>query len=486
MLPIGLDGCILLGEAHVGAHQRAVVAVEVAFGHLHDVLTGDVLQALVVFEPLLIAAARQFEALQQHGDAAVALHLLFAVHQVVHLDALQQFVAEAALLHAVEGGPDEFLGGFVLLAEQLGDVEDDVGAGVLQGEGDEAGGHQLALGGQLVQAAVTAGQDTAHHLQRQLVLVVGFHAGEDHQAHLDGGLLHLLDHLLLKRGQLPLWLLHGPAFGPAAEVFLGHLLRLLHVEVAHQDERHVRGHVVFVIEALHGRGLRVLQVTVPADDVAAVGVLAEALGEDVAAEGVGHFVGVEVALLVDGFQLALEEAVDGVAEALGIHLHPILQLVAGQDVVVDGVVVVGAGVEARATHLLQDGVGLVGNGVLRGLDVQTVDFQLYVVPLLVACGVVQTVVGLADAVQVALLRLPIGGADAVGALEHHVLEVVGHAGGGGVLVLRARVHHHGTIDFRLRMVLTNNHLQTVVKVEGLHVQLLLRRCSEAQRQREQK
>ena len=123
---------------------------------------------------------------------------------------------------------------------------------------------------------------------------------------------------------------------------------------------------------------------------------AEALGEEVAAEGVHHLVGIEVALLVNGFQLALEQAVDGVAEPFGVDLHPILQLVGGEDVVVHGVVIAGTCVEARAAHLLQDDVGFVGNGVLRGLDVQTVDFQLYVVTLFVVFSIVQAVVGLAD------------------------------------------------------------------------------------------
>ena len=74
----------------------------------------------------------------------------------------------------------------------------------------------------------------------------------------------------------------------------------------------------------------------------------------------------------------------------------------------------------------------------------------------------QAVVGLADAVEIELLFCPVGGADAVGALEHDVLKVVGDTCGGGLLVLATSMDYHTAIYLGLGVFFAKNHFQTIV------------------------
>ena len=79
----------------------------------------------------------------------------------------------------------------------------------------------------------------------------------------------------------------------------------------------------------------------------------------------------------------------------------------------------------------------------------------------------QLVIHHADAVEIHLLFFPVDGADAVGALEHDMLEVMGHAGGIQGIVLAASMDIHGAVDLRLVMVLAQHDLQAVVEVVSL-------------------
>ena len=99
----------------------------------------------------------------------------------------------------------------------------------------------------------------------------------------------------------------------------------------------------------------------------------------------------------------------------------------------------------------------------------------------ILCGL-NLVVEVADAVEQRLLHVPVGGADAVGALEHDVLEVMGHARGIGLFVLRTCMDDHRTVDLRLVVALAHDDFKTVREAEGLHLQFLLCRCGKAQRQ----
>ena len=203
-----------------------------------------------------------------------------------------------------------------------------------------------------------------------------------------------------------------------------------------------------------------------ADHGATVRMLAEGLLEHQFLEGVDGTVAVHVLLLIHGFQLALEQTEHGIAETLHIHVHPLGDLVRREDVVIHGLVVGGAGVQALAAHLGEDHVDLIRDGVVGGGQRELVNLHLDGLTGLRVGGLVQFVVHQADAVEIHLLFFPVDGADAVGALEHDVLEVVGHASGVGGVVLAACVDVHGAIHFRLVVVLAQHDLQAVVEVIG--------------------
>lgn len=478
MLPVGLDGGLACGEAHLGADKGAVVGVEVFVGHGNDVVACEAHPAVDVFLPFLVVAPFKFELQQEVGDLGYSLDGLLAAGVGGDFDALDEVVAEVALLDAVEAVPHHLLSLDMALEQEVGDIENGVGACILERECHVLGHEETAFGGGFAEKAGVASEDGAEHVESQLVGMVLRHTGENHDAGFDRCLPHIEDFLLVEFGEGIGGLLRHLAGGPDGE-FVGHeFLHLGGVEVAHKQEGHVVGHIIGVEEFLHLAGLGILEVLGKADDIAGVGMFAERLGEDVAGKGTHLLVVVHVFLLVDGFELALEEAENGVAETLHIDIHPVGELVGGESVVVDGVVVAGAGIEAGAAHILQDGVHLVGDGILRGGDAETVDFELDVVTLLVVGGGLQTVVGFADAVEIGFLFGPVGGADEVGAFEHDVLKIVGHTCCVGVFVLAACVHHHAAVDLRLAVLFAEDDFETVFEVEGLDWQVDLRRKGE--------
>ena len=304
------------------------------------------------------------------------------------------------------------------------------------------------------------------------------YAGENHHTHFNGSLTDFDDFLSSEVGKLVGGFLGQFAAAPHAEFVADELFGLVGIEVSHEDERHVVGHIVGVEEFLHLAGLRVFEVLGKTDDRAAVGMVAVRFGENIPGKFLCNLVIATVLLLVDGFEFTLEEAEDGVAETLYIDIHPVGELVGGEGVVVDCVVVGSAGVETCATHVLEDGVDLVGDGILRGGDAEPVDFELYVVTFFIVFGGLQTVVSLADAVEVGLFLCPIGGADAVGAFEHDMLEVVGNAGGVGVFVLAAGMDYYAAVDFGLAVFFAKDDFKAVVETEGLDGQVVLCRDSE--------
>ena len=483
MLPVGLDGGFAGGEPHPGTHKGAVVTVEVLVGHGHDILAGEGGPAFAALEPLVVAAAFGLEGEEEDGDFGDALNLLLAFDVGLHFDALNDVVAETALLDAVDAVPNNLLGLGVALEKEIGNVEDGVGTGVVERYIHVQCHEQTAVDGCLGEEAGIAAKELAEHVEGQLVGVALGHTGKNHHTHLDGGLADIEHFLLGEVGQFV-----GGHFGhfaaaPHTEFLFYKPLDFGGFEVAHEDERHIVGHIVGVEELLHLAGLWILEVLGIANDLTAVGVVAVGLGEHVEGKLLCKPVVATVLLLVDGLEFALEEAEDGFAETLYIHIHPVEELVGGESVVVDGIVVGGAGVEACAAHILQDGVDLVGDGVLRGSNAEPVDFELDVVPLLVVLGGLETVVGLADAIEIGFLLVPVDGADAVGTLEHDMFEIVSHTRGVGVLVLAACMDHHAAVDFGLAVLLAKDDFQSIVEVEGLDGQFGLSREGEHGKQR---
>jgi len=206
--------------------------------------------------------------------------------------------------------------------------------------------------------------------------------------------------------------------GDLAEVALGEGLDLVGGDVADHYQggvvRRVPGFVP-VAQVVDGHAL---QVGHPADGrgVVAAGRVGGGL-EALEGEGVGIVVGAQAALLLDHLDLALELVgrQAQVGHAVGFHLQRHRQAVAGQDLVIGGVVVGGEGVLFRT--------------------------------------------------QVAQHPRGFARAELAAALEHHVFEGVGQAGEPGCLVAGADPvpelgnHHRGAVVF------THYDLQAVVEAE---------------------
>ena len=391
-----------------------------------------------------------------------------ALHQHVHADGFEQVVAELASLELVEAFKDQCFGFLMRLAEELGNDEHHIGALVLERQRQKHSGHDFAVEHQLVgQAGFAVAEDAAGHRERNHVGVGVFDAREDERADLHGGHADFLDGGAVEFGQGIGGLLRKFATAPSAEFLGNHGFHCGDVEVADQNEGHIVGYIIGVEELTHLGGLGILQVLGVADDGTAVRVLAEGFLEHVFLEGVDGTVAVHVLLLIHGFQLALEQTEHGVAEALHIHVHPFGELVRREDVEVHGLVIGSAGIQALAAHLGEDDIHLVRNGVVGRSQRQFVDLVLDGFAFGGIGGLVQTVVHHADAVQIHLFLLPVDGADAVGALEHDMLEIMGHTCSVGGVVLAARMDVDGAVDLGLVVMLAQYDFQAVVEVIGL-------------------
>ena len=264
-----------------------------------------------------------------------------------------------------------------------------------------------------------------------------------------------------------------------APVLVDNLDGLVGVEIARQADADVVGHIVGGHEVADIAHRGVLQVLLAAQSgLVAVGVV----GEEGGKHGVVHLAVVlgeaHVLLLVDGLQLGVEQAQHQVLETVGLNLAPGLQLVVGDvldihggDVLdIHGVVVAGEGVGAGRADGGHRFVVLVGDGNLRGLVAQAVNL---VVDGGASGGVVEHAVGLKQVFNLLdeyLLLCPVGGAEFLGALEHHVLQIVGQAGGLVGVVARTGTHGDVGLDFRSVFVNAREDFKTVVQRVFAHIQ----------------
>ena len=323
VLPVGFDGAVVLGEAHLGTDDGAAVAVEIFVGHLDDLVAGEAHPSLVVALPLGEVGTFGLEIEEQLCYALIIFKLALLRDDAAGFDGLDKFVAEVALLDAVDAVPDDFFGLFVALAEDFGEVDDDVATRILEGDGGEFCCHEAALLGGLVEEAAASAEDAAEELEGLIVGVARGDAGEEHDAGFEGRLFYVDDFGLVESGEVVGGRLGQLAAAPGGELGGDEPFGFGGVEIAHEEEGHVVGHIVGVEELLHLAGLGIFEVVGEADDVAAVGVVAKSLGEDVARKIVEGLVFVHVLFLVDGFELALEKTEDGVAETLDIDIHPV-------------------------------------------------------------------------------------------------------------------------------------------------------------------
>ena len=234
---------------------------------------------------------------------------------------------------------------------------------------------------------------------------------------------------------------------PLAEVLLDDFHHLLGVEVTGEADGYVVGNIIGVLLVADGLQGRVLEVVLGADNgLGAVRVLR-----------VEHLVyGVEgllrvrdhggVLLLINCLELRVETTEDAVHEAVGLYLCPVLYLVGGDFLNVAGDVVGCVGVGALGADDGHQLVVLVGDCNLGGLVADGVDFLVEGFAL---CGVSEGAVYLEERVyllQEGLFSLVVLGAETLGALEHHVLQVVGKTGVVCGIVLTAGVHCYACLD----------------------------------------
>ena len=261
---------------------------------------------------------------------------------------------------------------------------------------------------------------------------------------------------------------------PVAEVFLDDLDHFVRVEVAGEADRHVVRNVVGVLLLADGLQGRVLQVVLRADDrLRAVRVVREEKG----VEGVERFLAVvgqaHVLFLVHGLQLGVEPAEDAVHEAVGLDLRPVLDLVGRDFLHVAGYVVGRVGVGAPGADDGHQFVIFVRNRDLGRLVADGVDFMVDRQPLLgIGLGAVHFKQAV-DGLEHRLFGRVVLGTETLGALEHHVLEVVGETGIVGGIVLAARADGHVGLDAGLVLVDGHVHFQAV----GEGVDLCLHRIS---------
>ena len=158
-------------------------------------------------------------------------------------------------------------------------------------------------------------------------------------------------------------------------------------------------------------------------------VLVEGLVDDFG-DGAAGVVDGAVLLLVDDLEFGVEEAEDGLEEAVGLELGPGVEAAAGHGDLVDGLLQPGVGVEIAAAEG-RDHLGeFVGQGEFGRLLGDLVDLGVDG-GALVGIGFGDVLfVEAGDAVEQRFLRREVAGADALRALEHEVFEVVGEAGVG--------------------------------------------------------
>ena len=191
------------------------------------------------------------------------------------------------------------------------------------------------------------------------------------------------------------------------------------------------------------------------------------MGKEACVDGFEHLAvvagEVHVVFLVDGFELGVESANHVVAEAVGLDLRPVLHLVGGDVLGVDGFVVGGPGVGAAAAYHAHHLVVLVGDSDLGCQVAHGVDLMVMCLAGFgVGDGAVLFVEAL-DLVEIGFFSRIILRSELLRALEHQVLEVVGETCGFLGVVLAADAHRDEGLDAGLFLVYCHVDLEPVVE-----------------------
>src|SRR6218665_387727 len=258
-----------------------------------------------------------------------------------------------------------------------------------------------------------------------------------------GGLraFHFADHFLCDRGFGLKGIGHHRLGSHGAKVPFDLNNYFIGIKVSAHDNGHVVGHIVAVVIFVDLQHRRVFEMLNGANGgLGAVGVVFK----EPFKHGFPHFIVIlvqpAVLFFIHGFQLGVEEPQNGLAKALGLNFQPVAYLVAGNVVHINGLVKGGKGVGAVGADGSQHFVVLIGNGVFSRHAADAV----YLVIDLAALRFIRVVaVGFVKRFYFGDLNaffFKVLGAIHVGALKHHVLQVVGQARGVGRIVLAAGFH----------------------------------------------
>ena len=169
--------------------------------------------------------------------------------------------------------------------------------------------------------------------------------------------------------------------------------------------------------------------------------------------------------LIHSLELGVETADDAVAEAVGLDLRPVIDLVGRNVLGIDGLVVGSPGIGSAGTDHAHHLVVLVGDGNLGCQIAHGVDL---LVEELAGGGIGDGAVLLIEflyLVEIGLFGRIVLGAEVLGALEHEMLEVMGEAGGLLGVVLSTYAHCDVGLDAGLFLV--DGHIDLEPVVQGV-------------------
>ena len=291
--------------------------------------------------------------------------------------------------------------------------------------------------------------------------MVGRHTPETQRHHLDKGHRHLELHPLFpfKRGQFYGLLLRSLPFPDARKGTPEDGKYLFRPEIPAQDQTHVRSHVIFLEETLHLRKAWILQILGTSNHGIGIRMRGKVAFFQPFNGNAAHIVAIHVLFLVDRLQFILEKAENRVNQSLAINLRPLLHVLRGEGIEVNGIIERSTRVQLRPAITRDKPVELVRNHVGGRLDAQFIDLLLQRFPLRSLLRSRQFIILSRNTVQYFLFFLVIHRADFVRSLEHHVLKIVRNAGIGAVF--RTCLYHHRTQDFGLRMVFVQPNRQPI-------------------------
>ena len=463
--PVFVGRPIALYEAHI-------LVAQIAVGHLDDVGTGKVLQAVAPAQVLVPRQTVAKGANHQLGALGYVLHGLQTAAQLGLLGQGQRLVGEVAPAEPVYLLAANVLG-LGLLAQQVGDDTHTHKAGPLHGAAHGYGRHESAAGHQRVEHACMGFVVEQLHGQGEHIGIGagGGRALETYQF----GTYHGDGYLYLVR-LLPIvspgkWTgLRGVTSRDAAKGGVEQGGQTVGLQVATQNEAHVASHVVVVIETVHVAEARIFEVLGRTKDWIGVGGAVKGVAHD-AVEGAGEqVVGRAVLLLVHRFQFALEQSEHRVYQSLAVERCPLRQVLWRKRIIIIGIVVGSGSVEASTTIARYKIVEVVGDGILGRVLTELVDVALYMATRGSVGGGCQQVVLSRYGVKPYLLGAIVGRANLVGTFEHNMFEVVSYARVRAVG--RAGSHHHRAKHLGLRVVLVDPNGHPVLQFHFLYLQRL--------------